>query len=138
MAIDISLVKLHGFAFPDFQLTFNLEDGVAATDKSGPMTLDPATANTVKKPADGDFIAGILLSYEDREIEGIKVGTVALKFASKLPVKASNALAAGDYAVCAGSGEVRKWVDGTDDPIPSWAGHMVTEVTGGYATIVKL
>jgi len=137
MATDLQTVKLHGYSFPDWQFTFNLASATAKTDRAGPMTLDTSGPNQMKIGADDTPIDGVLLTYEDRTIEGIKVGTVSLKFAAKFLIKAADALAVGDTAICAGGGEVRKWITGVDAAVPARAANVVTEVTGGYATIVK-
>jgi hypothetical protein len=137
MATDLQTVKLHGYSFPDWQFTFNLATAAVKGDISKPVTLDTSGANKMKPGADNTPIDGVLLSYEDRTIEGIKVGTVALKFAAKFAVKAADALAVGDTAICAGGGEVRKWISGTDAAVPARAANVVTEVSGGFATVVK-
>lgn len=139
MAIDMQTVKLHGFTFPDYQFTYNLASAMAKADVGRPVAFDATAANRVKAGADGNPIYGVLLSYEDRLQEGIKVGAVARKFAARFKVKASDALAVGDIAVCAGNGEVRKWITGTDAAIPAaQAGVEVTEVADGYATVMKI
>lgn len=136
MAIDMQLVKLHGYTFPDFQFTYTLTSGLVAADRGGPVTRDHTAANSMKKGADNTPLDGILLSLEDRTQEGTLVGAVARKFAVKLPIKAADALAVGDTPICAGGGEVRKWISGTDAALKPGYGPEVVEVSGGFATIL--
>lgn len=147
-------VDLNGFHFEDSKLTFVLNDAIVKADEGKPVTFDSAN-NRVKLAVDGSSILGVLEVVEDREIEGIKVGTIALRYTKKWPIKASDTLAVGDTAVGAGSGEVRKRTaavagsqSGTTPfavvfPVPqeavaAWGANLVVEVSSGYATVIKV
>lgn len=77
-------VSVRGIVFNQFDITFNISGTVVAADVGKAVTLDTAAANTMKLAGDGDTIYGILRSYENRVQEGIKVGTVSMKFSEKL------------------------------------------------------
>lgn len=126
-----NVVSLSGFSFDDSILTFKLSGTVVAADVGKPMSLDTAAANTAKIAADGKAIIGKLESVENRN--GVLVGAVSLRYATKFPVKAADALAVGDKVVGAGNGEVRKWVTNDQDN-----GAFAVEVTGGIATVLKV
>ena len=125
-------VSLAGFHFEQFMLTVNLASGITTDDVGAPMAVDTSAANKFKIAGDGDVIVGRLESVEDRTVEGILVGTVAFRFAAKFPVKAADTLAVGGTAVGAASGEVKAAASA------DYAQNIVTEVSGGYATVVKL
>ena len=72
-------VSLRGIEHEEFHYPFNLASAVTADDVGKPVTLDATAANTVKVAGDGDVIVGKLATYENRAIEGVKVGAVALK-----------------------------------------------------------
>ena len=72
-------VSLRGIEHDEFHYPFNLASAVTADDVGKPVTLDTTAANTVKVAGDGDVIVGKLATYENRTIEGVKVGAVALK-----------------------------------------------------------
>lgn len=86
----IGKVSLRGIVHDEFQYTFSVKAGSHEADATADntargglagvaaVTLDTAAASTVKLAGDGDRILGRLEVYEDREVEGITVGTVAL------------------------------------------------------------
>lgn len=78
-------VSLRGTYFEDFHLVYNISGTVVAGDVGKAVTLDTTAANTAKLAGDGDVILGVLISYENRVQEGVKVGTVAEKFILTLP-----------------------------------------------------
>lgn len=83
MTTPIGVVSLRGIVHDDFQYTFLVSSatGEAAAADAGvkAMQLDTAAANQVKLTTDGALILGRLEIFEDRTVEGIVTGTVALK-----------------------------------------------------------
>lgn len=127
-------VTLRGFHWEDSSLTFNLASAIAAADVGKAVSLNGVVANSVKLAADGDAIVGRLATYEDRTVEGIKVGAVELQFANLLPVNAAalSALAVGDSVQGAGAGEVKKAA--ANDPRK----NFVAEIIGTNAVVVQV
>jgi hypothetical protein len=135
MAYSHTSVQLAGFHFEDSLITFKLDSGLTADHVGEPIALKTGVNGTVKRGADGERIHGYLQSYEDRTVEGAKVGAVALRLAQRFKVKTADTLAVGDCACCAGNGEVRKMVVATDElPVD----NVVVEVVGGYAVVHKI
>ena len=132
-------VKMSGFGYTTdwSNRTVNLAAGIVAADVGKALTVDASAANTYKLAGDGDVIRGRLEVVEARTSEGTLIGTAKLFLAgSKIAVKAADALAAGDYAIGAGSGEIRKLVAG-DATATKPRVHYVVEVTGGFATVYQ-
>ena len=104
-------VSLAGFPFEDFQFTVNLATGITAADIGKALAQDTSAPNTLKLAGDGDAIQAVLLTVEDRAIEGHLIGTATFKFAKKLPVKSGltggSAVVKGSRLCGAGSGEVK-------------------------------
>lgn len=133
-------VALHGYDFQDSQLTFNLNASMVAANVGAPVALDAAAPNTVKLAGDGDEIIGVLMTFEDRTIEGQKVGTVELRFAKKLKIKTGETVVVGSRLVGAGGGEV-KAVAAPSTPALALAAAtapIVVAVANGYATALKI
>ena len=122
-------VSLRGIEHEEFHYPFNLAASVTADDVSKPVALDTTAANTVKVAGDNDTVIGKLVTYENRTIEGVKVGAVALKGGFKFGK--SGVIAIGD-SVCgsATSGSVKKLA--TAD----YSLNMVTEVGSDYVIVV--
>lgn len=117
--------------------TVNLAAGITAADVGKAVTIDATAPNTYKLAGDGDVIRGRLEVVENRTNEGTLVGTVKLFVAGvRMPVKASDTLAAGDYAIGAGGGEIREYVAG-DNTAGKPKIHYVTEVSGGFAVVYQ-
>ena len=124
----IGKVSLRGITHDDFQYTFLVKtgagtDAVIADAGVKAVSLDTSAANTVKLAVDGDKILGRLEVYEDRTVEGIVTGTVALKGGVKFIVNPDatdspdETPAVGDYLVGAAdddsvAGYVRKATSG--------------------------
>jgi hypothetical protein len=134
-------VDLNGIHFEDRKVTMVLASAVVKADEGKPVTIDTAN-NRVKLAGDGDNILGVLEVVEDRIIEGIKVGTIALNYVAQWPVKAADALAVGDVAVGAGSGQVKKATltvtTGAEPAVKPWGSNFVVAVSSGLATVVKV
>ena len=137
-------ISLRGIYFEDFQLPFYLKSGIVAADIGKAVALDSSAANTVKLAGADDRIIGRLEVVENRVVEGVLVGTVSVKFANRLPVKASltgiDAVAVGDTVVGAGSGEVKALNNGTDAKTPDYSDNYVValENSGAYAVVIKV
>lgn len=124
-------ISLDGMTHNDFHYPFHLATTMVAADVGKPVAIDATAANTVKVAGDDDEIIGKLVTFEDRTIEGIKVGTVALRGGFRFPVLASDPLKAGDTAVGAGNGDVKAAATANH------ASNIVVEVANGFATIVR-
>lgn len=135
-------VDLNGIYFEDRKVTMVLATSIVKADEGKPVTIDTAANNRVKIAGDGDNILGYLEVVENRVVEGIKVGTIALNYVAQWPIKAADALAVGDVAVGAGSGEVKKAtlvVTTAQEPaVKPWGKNIVVAVSSGLATVVKV
>lgn len=140
-------VTLRGYHFENWHLTFNLATGITKDHEGRAVALDSTGPNKVKLAGDGDPIIGRLEVVENRAQEGILVGTVALKFANRLPIAEGETVAIGNSVQGAGSGEV-KALPVTQDTDASGgavnivaASHnqrnVVVEVSGTYATVIQ-
>ncbi len=76
MAIIGAGVTLRGQTQPESRYTFLLDSAIVVGDIGKAVALKPGTANTVRLAAADDLILGRLYSFEDRSVEGIKVGAV--------------------------------------------------------------
>ena len=121
-------VKMTGYAFEDSQLTVKLHAGITTADIGKALTQDTAADNTMKLAGDGDPIHGVLLSVEDRTVEGQLIGVCSFWFAHTLPIKSGLAgqevVARGSRICGAGNGEV-KAID--------FSGTPTAAVTAKYA-----
>jgi hypothetical protein len=90
-------VTLRGLIPQDMAWTWNVSGVVTFDDVGELVAQDLTAANTVKLLAVDEQPIGMLASYEDRKIEGIKIGTVDHKGGFK--VTYTGALAIGD-SVC--------------------------------------
>lgn len=131
MASFHTTVSLRGIHFEEFSLGFNLNAAIVLADVGKAVALDVA-ANTVRLAADGDVIIGRLASVEDRLSEGTKIGAVEMKFANTLPIFGASVIAVGDTVEGAGGGQVKASV------AKNYALNMVTEVSTGFVTVLKL
>lgn len=124
-------VRLEGFHDEYSIITFLLASTMTAADAGKPVALDTTANGRVKVAGDGERIFGYLESFEDRVVEGNKVGAVAQRFGMSFKIKAADTLAVGDTAVGAGNGEVKKAAAG--DP----KDNIVVAVANGRAIIHK-
>lgn len=69
----------------NWQEAFLISGTVTAADVGKVVTIDATAERTVKLAGDTDEIFGRLEVYEDRVQEGLKVGTVSLKFIDWVP-----------------------------------------------------
>lgn len=118
-------VRMAKFDYKDFQHTVNYAADIMAAYKLDPagtvgkaVTPDDSADNQVKLAGDGDPICGVIYTVEDRVNEGQAVGTIEMKFAAYLPIKAGLAgakvVARGKKLCGAGAGEVRAVDPATD------------------------
>lgn len=76
MAIIGAGVTLRGQTQPESRYTFVLDAAIVVGDTGKAVSIKAGSANTVKLAAAGELVVGRLYSFEDRTVEGIKVGTV--------------------------------------------------------------
>jgi len=109
MAVIGQGISLRGMTHEKFHYAFNLASGITKADEGKAVALDTTAANQVKLAGDDDHIIGKLVVVEDRSVEGVLVGTVALKggFGFTEVAAPTYPLAVGDTVVGAGGGEVK-------------------------------
>ena len=124
-------VSLRGMIHNDFEYTFNLAAAIVAADVGKAVSIDTTAARTVKLAADGDVIIGWLDTFEDRTIEGVKVGAVATKGGTNFTrASGAPAVTVGQQICGAGNGEVRAALVGDASVIKSHARAVAVAVTG--------
>lgn len=129
-------ISLRAIYFEQFQIGFNLADGITKAHEGRAVAFDSSGPNKVKLAGDGDHVFGRLEVVEDRGADGL-VGTVAIKFSDRVPAAAGATFAVGDTAVGAGSGEVKPRVDGDDAKEADPHANQVVEVGDGYVVVLK-
>jgi hypothetical protein len=139
MAIIGQGISLRGMTHEKFHYPFYLKSGTLAADVGKAVSMDSSAANSVKLAEDGDILTGALVTREDRAVEGVLVGTVALRGGFTFTEKDSPtyAIALGDSVVGAGGGKVkaRENADGTAKE-PNLTDNIVVEVVGDQITII--
>lgn len=100
-------VSHKGIPHDEFMYPFVLASGVSDGDQGKPVKMG-SNNYEVDLAGDGDDIIGFLVSFEDRQVEGIKVGTVQIKGPVEFTFATGDTVAVGDSIVGAGSGEVKK------------------------------
>lgn len=103
-------VSLRGIPQEDFMFTFLLDAAITVADIGKPVAMG-TVANTVILATTGSLILGKLVSFEDRTIEGLKVGTVETKGGFDFPVLAADTVAIGDSVVGGAAATVKKGTD---------------------------
>lgn len=140
MAIIGQGISLRGMTHEKFHYPFYLKAGIVKADVGKAIAMDSTAANTVKLAEDGDIVVGQLVTVEDRSIEGVLVGTVAMRGGFTFTEKAAPtyAIALGDSVVGAGAGTVKarentggsaKEADLTDNIVVEVAGDQITIIT---------
>jgi hypothetical protein len=89
-----------------WQMPFNLASAIVAADVGKAVSIDTTAAFTVKLAADNDEIIGRLETFEDRTVEGLKTGTVAMQGIMVFPTVVT-VPALGDNVAGGGSGQVK-------------------------------
>lgn len=109
MAVIGQGISLRGMTHEKFHYPFNLASGITKADEGKAVALDTSAENKVKLAGDDDRIIGKLVIVEDRTVEGVLVGTVALKggFGFTEVSAPTYPIAIGDTIVGAGGGEVK-------------------------------
>lgn len=126
-------VTLRGFHWEVSSLTFNLNAEITKDTPIGSaLTVDTSAPNTMKLAADGDVIVGRLASFEDRAIEGSKMGAVELQWSNTMPIADGQTVTVGSTVVGAGGGAVKAAVS------PDYTQNFVAEVIGNAAVVVKV
>ena len=121
-------ISLAGLFHEDWQYPFYVSGAVTQADVGKAVTLDTTAQNTVKLAGDGDPILGRLETFEDRTVEGVKVGTVSIQGGMKFP-KTAAAIAVGNSIVGGGGGLVKADVSAN--------GHnVVVEVGADYVVAI--
>lgn len=140
MAIIGQGISLRGMVHEKFHYPFYLASGITNADVGKAVALDSSAPNTVKLAGDGDKIIGKLVTHEDRKVEGVLVGTVALRGGFRFTEVGSptHPLAVGDTVVGAGNGLVKARLDsGATAKEADHADNMVVEVDGTDIIVVR-
>ncbi|MCG7629000.1 hypothetical protein MHM88_14405 [Epibacterium sp. MM17-32] len=132
MAIIGQGISLRGMVHEKFHYPFYLASGITNADVGKAVALDSSAANTVKLAGDDDKIIGKLVTHENRSVEGVLVGTVALRGGFRFTkAAAAPAINVGDTVVGAGGGEVKAAASADH------ADNMVVEVDGDNIIVVR-
>lgn len=124
-------VTLKG-TIPSNDPTFVLDDSITINDCGKAVMQDTSAANKVKLATAGAEILGRLETFEDRVVEGVKVGAVKLIGGFELPTaEAYAAPAVGDALVGAAGGFVNKAGENQTSDLKVW------EVRTGSVIVVK-
>ena len=100
-------VSLRGFYDEQWAWTWNISGVVnKATDMHKLMAQDATAKNTAKLAGADAAPLGVLGSYEDRSVEGVKVGTVYQKGSFQIPT--TGTIAIGDSVVGSATAGVAK------------------------------
>lgn len=108
MAIIGEGISHRGFVHEDFNIPFYVSGTIAQADIAQPVSIDTGANHTVKMAADDDVIVGVLATYEDRVVEGVKVGTVAMKGGFQFAAVSGHTITVGGSIVSAGGNEVKQ------------------------------
>lgn len=132
MAIIGEGISHRGFVHEDFNIPFNITGSVDKDNIGDPVTIDTANARAVKIAGDGDPIIGVLMSYEDRTVEGVKVGTVAMKGGFRMTAESGHGVTVGDTVVgSATAGQVKARRNAGDTANEAdYSMNIVTHVDG--------
>ncbi len=126
-------VSLQGIVPQAFAWTWNVTGSVTQADVSEMVAQDTTADNAVKLLGVGDSPIGVLASFEDRTIEGIKVGTVNHKGGFDVPY--TGALAKGNSVVgSATPGTVKRYDDGAGTPVPLANRTLVVAINATLST----
>lgn len=121
------------YSFEDFTFTYLLDTAITAADVGKAVMIDPTGTSQikVKLATAGADVFGRLETFEDRTQIGIKVGSVARKFRSKLP--STGSVAVGDNVIGSATAGVV-----TTGAVPA-SGHrnLVVETGTGYVIVEK-
>ena len=124
-------VTVAGLPVEAFQITFNLAAGITAADVGKLVAFSTAADNTVALPADDGVACGVLMTFEDRVTEGIRVGTVGLKGGYR--VATTGAVTRGQTLVGSATAGIGKGAT-----LAAGATNRVTAVGTGFAEVLFL
>ena len=139
MALIGQGISLRGMLHEKFHYPFYLANGITSADVGKAVALDSTAANTVKLAGDGDKVIGRLEVFEERSIEGVTVGTVALRGGFKFTEvdTPAFALAVGDTVVGAGAGTVKARLNaGATAKESDHSDNMVVEIEADGSIVV--
>lgn len=85
----------YGFPLDDFTFTYLAASSITIADVGKAVEIDTSTANKVKLTTDNGKIFGRIVTFEDRDVLGIKVVGVQRRFKEKLPASVGHAIAVG-------------------------------------------
>lgn len=123
-------VSLRGFYDDKWSLTFNVTGVVnKAADIGKLVALDTAAKNSAKLAGNDDAPLGVILSYEDRVVEGVKVGAIALKGVYGVPY--TGALAIGASIVGSATAGVAKAAAAANNTLV-----VEVDATNGIAVVI--
>lgn len=132
MAIIGEGISHRGLVSEDFHYPFFITGTVTSADVGKAVSIDTAAAYSVKLAGADEVVVGVLVSYEDRSVEGVKVATVATKGGFRVTkAAAAGAIVVGDTVIGAGAGEVgpRRNVGDTANEA-DYSLNIVTSVNG--------
>lgn len=101
-------VTLRGLEVSSDYVTVNLDPAITEADEGKALAVSASGANLFELAGDGDIIRGFLDKVENREIEGVVVGSMCTRGWFKLPLAEDDAATYGDSIVGAGEGLVKK------------------------------
>lgn len=125
-------VTLRGFHFEMASLTVNLAAEVTADHVGFALTPDASGPNKMKLAGAGDVVVARLATFEDRKVEGTRVGAAEFQFSNTLPIADGETINPGNTVVGAGGGKVK--AAATAD----FTQNFVGEVIGTSAVVVKI
>lgn len=135
MSYTPNAVVAHSFSFPDFTFTMNVSGTVTRADVGKAVTLNPATANTVKLAGADDVVYGRLESLETGGLDGLTVGAVARKYRAILPT--TGTVAVGDQVSGSATAGVVK-ATGTQPAEGAKTNRILEVLTGNRAVVEQL
>lgn len=126
-------ISHRGLVQEEFHTPFFVTGAVTKADVNKPVTID-ATANTsVKIAGDGDVIVGVLATVENRTVEGVVVGTVAMKGGFGMIGVAGHTIVVGSTVVgSATAGQVKAAT------VADFGQNIVTKVDGDAIEVLIL
>lgn len=125
MAIIGEGISHRGLIQENFHIPFFVTGTVTNADINKPVTIDSAANHSVKIAGDGDKIVGILATLENRAIEGVVVGTVAMKGGFRLTAVTGHGVTVGDTVIGSATAGQVKAAAAAD-----WTQNIVTKVDG--------
>lgn len=144
MASQIGSVSMNGLFHEDAMYGVYISGTVTQADIGKALTIDTTAANTFKLAGDDAVIHGRLESFEDRTVEGVKVGTMAAAGVMKFPVNPNASASAPDETpvvgdhICGGTatggllGYVQNIASGGQQ---KW---LVVEIMSGFVIAMKV